>query len=328
LGEFISEEEKILLKEKIGHSFVEYEQMRVDTSFSLCGAGEETKWNLDVAGSGKIYGGDIDLSFYLQEQEDGLYLRPDFLKWKSEMDKIGFEIGRLPSKIYGMEEAVRYVWKRKSSKFPQKNWSSLSLYFPDTAIKDNLILSYGDEIVFSPNIHLQGEVSSEGSYTGGLRYDGHDLDLSIYGSWLEAQSTLKYGTSLGYDLGNNCSFVWSKEKENNDTRQRWMVRIPLLSTWRLFLEGREIEYSEEKKDKIISLMNFFSLSDNLKGSFRYEDITQEIFEEGKEKKRFGKDNPFYGKKHTNKTIHEIKIARSKQIFIIRSLQKYMENPTC
>ena len=42
-----------------------------------------------------------------------------------------------------------------------------------------------------------------------------------------------------------------------------------------------------------------------------------LFEEGKEKKRFGKDNPFYGKKHTEKTIHEIKIARSKQIFPFR-----------
>ena len=168
-----------------------------------------------------IYGGDIDLSFYLQEQEDDFYLKPEFLKWKSEMEKIGFEIGRLPSKIYGMEEAVRYVWKREGSKFPQKNWSSLSLYFPDTALKDNPILAYGDEFIFSPNIHLQGEISSEGSYTGGLRYDGPSLDLSIYGSWLEAQSRLKYGTSLNYDLGNSCSFGWSRVKENNDLCQRW-----------------------------------------------------------------------------------------------------------
>jgi len=278
LGEFISEEEKDLLKEEIGHSFIEHEQMRLDTSLSLCRAGEETKWNLDVAGSGKIYGGDIDLSFYLQG--DDPYLKPGFLKWKSEMDKIGFEIGRLSSKIYGTEEGLRYVWKRGGNKFLQKNWSSLSLYFPDTELKDDLVLAYGDEFIFSPHVRFQGEVSSEGSYTGGLRYDVYDLDLSIYGSWLEAQSKLKYGTSLNYKLGNNCSFVWSKEKENNDIRQRWMVKIPLLSTWRLFLEGREIEYSEEKKGKIISLINFFSLSDNLRGSFRYEDITQEIFEEG------------------------------------------------
>ena len=279
LGEFISEEEKNLFEGEISHSFVEYEEMRLDTSLSLCRAGEETKRNLDVAGSGKIYGGDIDFAFYLQE--DDPYLKPGFLKWKSEMDKIGFEIGRLSSKIYGREEGVRYVWKRDGNKFPQKNWSSLSLYFPDTGLKGDPVLAYGDEFIFSPHpFRFQGEVSSEGSYTGGLRYDGHDLDLSIYGSWLEAQSRLKYGTSLGYNLGNNCSFVWSKEKENEDIRQRWMVKIPLLSTWRLSLEGREIEYGQEKKDKIISLINFFTLSDNLKGSFRYEDIAQEIFEEG------------------------------------------------
>ncbi len=280
LGELISKEEKIALEKKIGHSFSEHEQMWLDTSVSLYRAGEETRWNLDVVGSGKIYGGDIDLSFYLQEQEDDFYLNLDFLKWKNEMDKIGFEIGRLPSKIYGMEEAVRYVWKRDGNKFPQKNWSSLSLYFPDTALKDDPILAYGDEFIFSPYIHLQGEVSSEGSYAGGLRYDGPSLDLSIYGSWLEAQSRLKYGTSLNYDLGNSCSFGWSRVKENNDLCQRWTVKIPLLSTWNLFLEAREHDYSEEKKDKIISLMNVFSLSNNLKGMFRYEDVTQEIFKEG------------------------------------------------
>lgn len=277
LGEFISEEEKKLLIGKISHSFIEYEQMRVLTSLSLGRTGEETKWNLDVAGSGKIYGGDVDFSLFFQE--DGLYLKPRFFKWKSETDKIGFEVGALSSKIYGMEEGLRYTWKRDGNKFPQKNWSSLSLYFPDAGLKDDLALAYSDEFIFSPHVRFQGEVSSEGSYTGGLRYDGHDLDLSIYGSWLGARSTLKYGTSLGYDLGNDCSFVWSKEKENNDIRQRWMVEIPLLSTWRLFLEGREIEYSEEKKSKIISLMSFFSLSDNLRGSFRYDNIDQEIFKE-------------------------------------------------
>jgi len=278
LGELISEEEKIALEEKIGHSFSEHEMMCIDTSVSFYSAEGEVKWRLDLAGSGKIYGGDIDLSFYLQE--DDLYLTSGFLKWKSEMEKIGFEIGRLPSKIYGMEEAVRYVWKREGSKFPQKNWSSLSLYFPDTALKDDPILAYGDEFIFSPHIHLQGEVSSEGSYAGGLRYDGTNLDLSVYGSWLKAQSRLKYGTFLNYDLGNFCSLGLSSEKENDDIHQRWRVKIPLSSTWELFLEGREIEYSGEKKDRIISLTNFFTLSDNLKGRFRYEDIVQEIFEEG------------------------------------------------
>lgn len=280
LGELIFEGEQNVLEEKIGHSFSEHEQMCIDTSLGFYSAGEETKWRLDIAGSGKIYGGDIDLSFYLQEQEDDFYLNLDFLKWKSEMDKIGFEIGRLPSKIYGMEEAVRYVWKREGSKFPQKNWSSLSLYFPNTALKDDPILAYGDEFIFSPNIHLQGEVSSEGSYAGGLRYDGPNLDFSIYGNWLEAQSRLKYGSSLDYNLGNYCSLGWSREKENKDIRQRWTVKIPLLSTWELFLEGRKNEYNQEKKDRIISLTNFFTLSDNLKGKFRYEDIVQEIFEEG------------------------------------------------
>ena len=280
LGEFISEEEQTALEKKIGHSFSEHEQMYIDTSVSFYSAEGEIKWGLDLAGSGKIYGGDIDLSFYLQEQENDFYLYPGFLKWKSEMEKIGFEIGRLPSKIYGMEEAVRYVWKRKGSKFPQENWSSLSLYFPDTALKDDPILAYGDEFIFSPNIHLQGEISSEGSYAGGLRYDGPNLDLSVYGSWLEAQSTLKYGTSLNYDLGNSCSLGWSREKEDNDIHQRWTVKIPLLSTWDLFLEAREIEYGQEKKDRIISLTNFFTLSDNLRGRFRYEDIVQEILEEG------------------------------------------------
>lgn len=278
LGELISEEEKIVLEKKIGHRFVEHDKMCLDTSLSFCRAEEEIKWRLDIAGSGKIYGGDVDLSFYLQE--DDFYLKPDFLKWKSEMEGIGFEIGRLPSKIYGMEEVVRYLWKRKGSKFPQENWSSLSLYFPDTVIKDNLILSYGDEIVFSPNIHLQGEVSSEGSYAGGLKYDSSSLDISIYGSWLEAQSTLKYGNFFGYNFGNYCSFGWSKEKENNDISQRWIVKIPLLSKWEFFLEAREHEYSEEKKDKIISLTNFFPISNTLKGMLRYEDITQEIFTEG------------------------------------------------
>jgi len=277
LGEFISEEEQTALEKKIGHSFIEHEQMRLDTSLGFYSAGGERKWGLEIAGSGKIYGGDVDLSFYLQE--DDPYLQPGFLKWKSEMEGIGFEIGRLPSKIYGMEEAVRFVWKRKGSEFPQKNWSSLSLYFPDKELKDNLILAYGDEFNLSPNIYLQGEVSSEGSYTGGLSYDGTNLDLSVYGSWLEAQSTLKYGTSLGYDLGNNYFFGWSGKKENDEFSQRWIVKIPLLSTWELFLEGREHEYSQEKKDKIISLTNVFSLNNNLKGRFRYENITQEIFEE-------------------------------------------------
>jgi len=280
LGELIFEEGQNVLEGKIGYSFSEHDQMCIDTSVNLYSAGEEIKLMLDIAGSGKIYGGDIDLSFYLQEQEDNFYLVPNYLKWKSELDKIGFEIGRLPSKIYGMEEAVRYVWKREGSKFPQKNWSSLSLYFPDTGLKDNLVLAYGDEFIFSPNITLQGEVSSEGSYAGGLSYDGPNLDLSIYGSWLEAQSRLKYGTSLNYDLGSFCSFGWSSAKEDNNIHQRWTVKIPLLSTWDLFLEAREIEYSQEKKDKILSLTNFFTLSDNLRGKFRYEDITQELFEEG------------------------------------------------
>ena len=280
LGEFIFGEEQNALEGEIGHSFSEHEQMCIDTSVNFYSAGEETKLRLDLAGSGKIYGGDIDLGFYLQEQEDDFYLYPNYLKWKSEMDKIGFEIGRLPSKIYGMEEAIRYVWKREGNKFPQENWSSLSLYFPDTGLKDDLVLAYGDEFIFSPNITLQGEVSSEGSYAGGLSYDGSNLDLSIYGSWLENQSRLKYGTSLSYDLGNSCSLGWSSAKEDNNIHQRWTVKIPLLSTWDLFLEAREIEYNQEKKDKILSLTNFFTLSDNLRGMFRYEDTAQELFEEG------------------------------------------------
>jgi len=280
LGEFIFGEEQNALEGEIGHSFSEHEQMCIDTSVNFYSAGEETKLRLDLAGSGKIYGGDIDLGFYLQEQEDDFYLYPNYLKWKSEMDKIGFEIGRLPSKIYGMKEAIRYVWKREGNKFPQENWSSLSLYFPDTGLKDDLVLAYGDEFIFSPNITLQGEVSSEGSYAGGLSYDGSNLDLSIYGSWLENQSRLKYGTSLSYDLGNSCSLGWSSAKEDNNIHQRWTVKIPLLSTWDLFLEAREIEYNQEKKDKILSLTNFFTLSDNLRGMFRYEDTAQELFEEG------------------------------------------------
>lgn len=39
-----------------------------------------------------------------------------------------------------------------------------------------------------------------------------------------------------------------------------------------------------------------------------------LFAEGKEKKRFGKDNPFYNQKHTQESIKKIRDARAKQNF--------------
>lgn len=178
-----------------------------------------------------------------------------------------------------MAEGVRYLWKRKDSKFPQKDWSNLSLYFPEAVIKDNLVLSYSDEISFSPNIHLQGEVNSGGSYAGRLRYGNSKLDISFYECWLEAQSRLRYGTSLNYKFNRYYSLGWSKEKENDNVYERWTAKVPFLRGENLFLQRRENEYGKEKKTKVNSLMAFFSLSKALRGMLRYEEMTEEKFKE-------------------------------------------------
>ena len=140
--------------------------------------------------SGAWYGNDLQMTGLVTQGRPGTQINNGYLSLLNRGTGHGIELGNLSSDLLGGMDGMRYSWRTSTDRRP-----SLSLYWnqPDGNLH-HPIVSYRDDLAWSPRLSLGGEVNSQGEVALHGRYQPGRLGL--YADFRHRQDTAQSGTGM------------------------------------------------------------------------------------------------------------------------------------
>jgi protocatechuate 3,4-dioxygenase beta subunit len=200
-------------------------------------------WGLEVSGSGRVRGAELDLGGLVTVGHRGLRAYSGRLSLLDREMGWGAEAGDLFSELWGLVPGLRY-----SRQMSERRWSSVSTYFKTRHSPNReMLLAYEEELKLPRQLSLGTEVTSDGSFLVKGRFRRGPLSLYAYRRAMREDSREGVGAFASWELGKGVSLYGGLAHSGRGLEAaEWRnvsVRFPLRREVNLILEHAENDTS-------------------------------------------------------------------------------------